>query len=488
MHERVAQSIETVLTDRLEDYYSELAHHYRHSGNTEKAIEYLQKAGQQAVQRSAYAEAIEQFSAAVELLPTLPETPERIQQELTLQIALGMPLILTKGYGVPEVARVYTRARKLYEQIGGSPPLLPVLFALWRFYFVRGAYQIAHELAEQFTPLVYGVQDPVLQLPAYLAPGITFFRLGEFATARKHLERGIELYNLSKERFSRSDTLIYGPDPGVLLLSYTAWTMGHLGHLDQALQRSHEAVSLAHELAHPISEAFALQFAATVHRFRGESRAAQERAEAVLTVAQQQGFPFWMAGGRFVRGWALVEQGQGQEGLEQMRQGIEAWRTIGIQTFGQPFVMLAEAYGKIGAPEEGFRLLVASLTEVRESGERWWEAELHRVKGELTLQQERQGAKGKGQQVKGTDPCSLLPGAQGEAEACLHKSLDIARQQNAKWLELRAALRLSRLWLQQGKREEAHNLLTEVYEWFTEGFNTADLRAARELLNELVVS
>ncbi|MBI3757326.1 MAG: AAA family ATPase [Deltaproteobacteria bacterium] len=493
IHERVARGIEAVLTDRLEDHYSELAHHYSHSGNTEKAIEYLQKAGQQAVQRSAYAEAIEQFSSALELLQTLPDTPKRVQQELTLQIALGMPLILTKGYGVPEVARVYTRARKLYEQIGGSPQLLPVLFSLWRFYFVRGAYQIAHELAEQFTPLVQGVQDPTLLLPAYLAPGMTFFRLGEFATAREHLERGVELYNLHKERFSRSDTLIYGPDPGVLFLSYTAWTVGHLGYLDQALQRSQEAVSLAHELAHPISEAFALQFAATVHRFRGESRAAQERAEAVLTVAQQQGFPFWMAGGTFVRGWALAEQGRGQEGMAQMRQGIEAWRTIGIQTFGQPFVMLAEVCGKTGEPEEGFRLLIESLTEVRQSGERWWEAELHRVKGELTLQskisfrqvQDKSQRDQKKSESPSTQHATPHPQAEAEAEESFLKAIDIARRQQAKWPELRAALCLSRLWLQQRKREEARALLTEVYEWFTEGFDTADLQAAKELLNEL---
>ncbi len=495
LHERVAQSIEVVLADRLEDRYSELAHHYSQSGNVEKAVKYLQKAGQQAVQRSAYTEAIEHLSAALALLQTLPETLERAQRELTLQIALGVPLILTKGYGVPEVAHVYTRARRLYEQIGGSPQLLPVLFSLWRFYFVRGAYPIAHELADQFTPLVQGVQDPTLLLPAHLAPGMTFFRLGEFATAREHLERGIDLYNLHRDRFTRSATLIYGPDPGVLFLSYTAWVTGHLGYLNQALQRSQEAVALAHELAHPISEAFALQFAATVHRFRGESHEAQAHAEAVLALAQEQGFPFWVAGGTFVRGWALAEQGQGAEGMTQMHQAIEAWRAIGIQTFGQPFVMLAEVCGKIGDPEEGSRLLVESLTEVRQSGERWWEAELHRVRGELILQQERQKAKGRDQKpvlspVEGAKisnsqhPTPSSP-AEIEAEACFLKSLEISRRQQSKWPELRAALSLSRLWSQQGKRDEARELIIKVYNWFTEGLETKDLQEAKALLHEL---
>jgi predicted ATPase len=320
---------------------------------------------------------------------------------------------------------------------------------------------------------------------------MTLFRLGEFATALEHMERGVALYHRHRERFTRSATLIYGPDPGVLFLSYTAWTMGHLGYLDQALQRSREAVALAHELAHPISEAFALQFAATVHRFRGESAEAQASAEAVLAVAENQGFPFWVAGGTFVRGWALAEQGRGEEGVAQMRQGIAAWRAISIQTFGQPFVMLAEICGKVGDPEEGFRLLVESLAEVRQSGECWWEAELHRVKGEILLAQEIKNQRSKIKSQKSESPNAQLlepsPSAEvaQEVEACFRKALDIARQQNAKWPELRAALGLSRLWLTQERREEARALLTPVYSWFTEGFATKDLREAKELLRAL---
>jgi class 3 adenylate cyclase/predicted ATPase len=488
LHEHIAQSIEEVFRDRLEDHYSELAHHYSHSGNTEKAIEYLRQAGQQAVQRSAYAEAIAQFTTALSLLETLPDTSERARRELTLQIALGVPLIITKGYGVPEVSRVYTRARQLYEQVGSSPQLLPIQFALWRFYFVRGAYQIAYELAEQFTRLAPEVNDPLLLLSAHMAPGMTFFRLGEFSTAREHLEQGIELYRQYKDRLSRFDTLLYSQDPGVMFLCYTAWTLSHLGYLDQALKRSREALTLAHELAHPVSIAFALQFTATVHRFRGESRAAQEHAEAVLTLAQEQGFPFWIAGGTFVRGWAVAEQGQPEEGKAQMCQGIAAWRAIGIETFGQPSVMLAEVCGKAGKPEDGFRLLVDSLTEVRQSGERWWEAELHRVKGELILQQETKDW------ILETSPFSphtsslnlqVSNEAALEAEGDFRKALDIARRQKAKWLELRTALRLSRLWVRQGKREEGRALLAEIYHWFTEGFETADLLAAKALLDEL---
>jgi predicted ATPase len=481
LHEHIAQGIEARFADRLEDHYSELAHHYSHSGNAEKAIEYLRQAGQQAVQRSAYTEAINQLTTALSLLETLPDTPERARRELTLQIALGIPLIITKGYAVPEVARVYTRARQLYKQIGGSPQLLPIQFALWRFYFVRGAYQIAYELAEQFTQMVQEADDPSLLLPAHLAPGMTFFRLGEFATAREHLERGIELYGQYKNQLNRFDTFLYSQDPGVMFYCYTAWTLAHLGYLDQALRRSQEALALAHERSHPVSIAFALQFTATVHRFRGESRAAQAHAEAVLALAQEQGFPFWIAGGTFVRGWALAEQGQIAEGKSLMSQGIDAWRAIGIETFGQPFIMLAEVCGKANEPEEGFRLLVESLREVRQSGEHWWEAELHRVKGELTLQQEG----GDWGLETAALASSLSDKVLLEAERDFLKALDIARRQNAKWPELRTAVRLSRLWARQGKKEAGRKLLADIHAWFSEGFETGDLRAAKALLDEL---
>src|SRR5713101_1589474 len=389
LHERTAQGIEEVFGNRLEDYYSELVHHYSHRGNTEKAIQYLQMAGQQAVQHSAYTEAISHLTVAIELLATLPDTPARARQELALQIALGTPLVITKGYGVPEVAKVYTRVRELYQQVENPSQFLSVFFALWRFYFVRGAYQTAHELAEQFTHQAQGIQDPALLLPAQLVPGLTLFRLGEFASARTHLEQGIALYDPEKHRIDRAGAFVYGQDPGLMCLSYAAWILWHLGYPDQALKRGQQALSLAHELAHPFSLAFALQFIASVHRFRREGRAVQERAEAVIALAREQGFPYWVAGGTFVLGLALVEQGQKEDGIAQIRQGIDAWKAMGIERMGQPSILLAEAYGEVGQAEAGLSLLAQALAEVQESGEQWWKAELYRIKGQLTLQQSR---------------------------------------------------------------------------------------------------
>jgi predicted ATPase len=192
-----------------------------------------------------------------------------------------------------------------------------------------------------------------------------------------------------QHRADRADAFLYGQDPVVVCLSWATWALWYLGYPDQALKRSHETLILAHELAHPYSLATALHFAAAVHRLRREGRAAQERAEAVIALASEQGFPHWLAGGTFLRGWALAEQGQGEEGIAQMRQGIAAWRALGVEQLGQPFVLLAEVCGKAGQTEEGLHLLATALAEVQKSGERWWEAELYRLKGELTLAQSR---------------------------------------------------------------------------------------------------
>ncbi len=467
---------------------------YSHSGNTGKAIEYLQKAGQQAVRRSAYEEAIGHLTSALELLKTLPETPQRARQELTLQIALGAPLVATKGYGVPEVAKVYTRARELYQQeVGDIPQFLPLLFGLWRFYSARGDFQTAHELAEQLLRSAQQVQDSTLLVPAHFAVGFTLFRLGELAAARRHLEQGITLYDPEKHHPDRADAFLYGQDPLVVCLSWASWALWYLGYPGQALESSRKALALAHELAHPFSLAFALQFAAVLHRLRREADVAQERAEAAIALASEQGFPYWAAGGMFVRGWALAERGEVEEGIAQMQQGIAAWRAAGATQFGQPFIVLAEVYGKNGRAQEGLSLLDEALTEVQNSKEHWWEAELHRVKGTLTLQSktslgqvpDKSQASQDRSEVPSTQHLAPNTQAEAEAEACFLKAIDLARRQSEKSLELRAVVGLSRLWQNQGQKAEARQLLAEVYDWFTEGLGTADLQEAKTLLEEL---
>jgi predicted ATPase len=478
LHERTAQAIEALFHSRLEDHYSELAQHYSRSGNTEKAIEYLHLAGQQAVQRSAHAEAISHLTTALELLQTLPDTPERAQQELTLQISLGVPLQATKGSGAPEVERVYTRARELCQQIGETPQLFLVLVGLHVFYLLRGEGRTTHELAQQILTLARRVQDPTLLLQAHRALGASLFWMGEFASAQTHLEQAITLYDPQRHR---SDVVLYGFDPGVVSLSLVAHALWYLGYPDQALKRSHQALTLAQELSHPDSMVFALSFASRIHHFRGEVQAAQERAEALLTLATEQGFVQWMAQAPLHLGWALTGQGQTEAGIAQLRQGLAAWRAIGAELGRTHYLAwMAQALGKAGQAEEGLSVLAEALAVADKNEERLYEAELYRLKGTLTLQKFQVS----GSKFQIADPRPLTPDPQAEAEACFHKAIEIARRQQAKSLELRAVMSLSRLWQQQGKKAEARQMLAEIYGWFTEGFDTADLKEARALLEE----
>jgi class 3 adenylate cyclase/predicted ATPase len=481
VHERAARAIEEVYRLRLEDHYNELAHHYSRSGNTQKAVDYLQLAGQQAVKRSANAEAIAHFNAALGLLKTLTDTPERAQQELDLQISLGPALITIKGWTVPEVERAYTRAQELCQQVGETAQLFPALWGLWVFYHVRGEHQTARELGEQLLNLAQRVQNPALLVEAHGALGYTLYCLGEFVSSREHLEQSLALYNPQQHH---SLAFLYGgADPGMLCLSQATWTLWMLGHPDQALQRNHEVLTLAQKLSHPHSLAFALGHAAALHQFRREAQAAQERAEAVITLSTEQGFPYWLAWGTILRGWALAEQGEAEEGSAQICQGLAAYRAPGGE-LRRPhfFTFLAEAYEKKGQVEEGLTVLAEALMLMNNTGECYWEAELYRLKGQLTLQ--RFQVSGSKFQVQNS-PASGVRSPESEAEECFLRAIEIARKQQAKSLELRAATSLARLWQQQDKKAEARALLAPVYQWFTEGFDTADLQDAKALLDEL---
>jgi class 3 adenylate cyclase/predicted ATPase len=480
LHERTAQAIETVFHSRLEDHYSELAHHYTRSGNTEKAIEYLHLAGQQAVQHSANAEAVSHLTTALELLKTLPDTPERTQHELALQIALGVPLRATKGIAAPEVESTYTRARELCRQIGETPQLFPVLQGLWGFYFGRAQYQTARELGEQCLALAQRVQDPALLVPSYSGLGDALRLLGEFAPAREYFEQGITLYDPQKHR---SLAFLYGVDPGVTCLSNAAFVLWYLGYPEQALKRSHEALTLAQGLSHPFSLGLALVFAAWLHQLRREGQAAQERAEAAMTLSTEQGFAEWLGAGSFLRSWVLAEQGQREEGIAQMRQALAAFQAVGMEV-ARPYYLarLAEAYGKAGQVKEGLTALAEALATVDKTEERIYEAELYRLQGQLTLQKfQVSGSKFQVQE----SPKSEVRSPESEAEECFLKAIEIARKQQAKSLELRAVVSLARLWQQQGKQKDAHQILAEIYGWFTEGFDTKDLQEAKMLLEIL---
>ncbi len=466
-HQQIVQVMEERFAETKETQPELLARHYTEAGLSAQAIPYWQRAGERASQRAAYVEAISHLTTGLALLQTLPDTPERTQQELDLQITLGPILMNTKGYGAPEVGKAYTRARELCQQIGETPQLFSVLYGLFAFYCGQMEHKTAHELGEQLLHLAQRLQDLDLLLEAHYVLGIASNMLGEFASARAHLKQSIALYDPRKHRFH---AFVYGQDPGVCARSEVVRTLWYLGYPDQALKTSHEAFILAQELSHPLSLAYALAFATVVHQLRREEQAAQERAETAITLSTEQGFLDYLTMGTIWRGWALAEQGQVEEGMAQIRQGLAAGHAVGAGAL-RPFslALLAEAYGKAGQTEEGLSALAEALAVVDKNGEREYEAELHRLKGSLTLQSKVQGPKSKVE----------------EAEECFLKAIEIARRQSAKAWELRAVMSLSRLWQQQGKTTEARQMLAEIYGWFTEGFDTKDLQEAKAMIEEL---
>jgi predicted ATPase/class 3 adenylate cyclase len=382
-HQQIAQVFAQHFPEVVATQPEVVAHHYTEAGLTTQAVPYWQRAGQRAVERSANVEAIAHFTKGLELLQTLPDIPERSQQDLDLQTTLGPALMATKGYASPEVEKAYTRARELCQQVGETPRLLRVLLGLEAYYVIRAELQTARELGEQCLPLAQRMQDLVGLLQTHYALEMALFHLGEFALARDHFEQGIALYNPQKRRSHRALQ-----DPGVACLSYASLVLWSLGYPEQALKRSHQALTLAQELSHPFSSAVALNWTAWLHQYRREAQLTQERAEAEIALSSEQGFPFWAAFGTTLRGWALAEQERGEEWITQIRQGMAAYRAIGSE-LGRPWflALLAEAYGKAGQAEEGLSALAEALAAVDKTGERCYEAELHRLKGTLTLKQ-----------------------------------------------------------------------------------------------------
>jgi predicted ATPase len=400
----------------------------------------------------------------VELVKALPETPGRARQELSLQIALGEALLATQGFTVPEAGRAFHRARELCEQAGEAPQVLRAWLGLYTFHMSRAEHERVDELVQDLLGLARGTGDAVHLLWAHAAMGEAAFWRGELLQAREHLEEALAHYD-SQELLSR-EFPSYQADPGVWALVALSWILWQRGYPEQALTRSQESLARARELSHPFSQATALLYANQVHWLRGESRAALEGAEALIAFSSEHGFLQYAGMGTLQRAAALADQGQLREGIAGMRAILETIRAEGT-TVGSPGMLafLAEAHGKAGQAQEGLALVAEAQKFVVKTGERVGEAEIHRTKGELLL--------------------AGSPSDQARGEACFREALAVARRQSAKSLELRAATGLARLWQQQGRKDEARELLAPIYDWFTEGFDTRDLKYARALLEEL---
>jgi serine/threonine protein kinase/predicted ATPase len=462
LHEEMGDELERLYDGQTEDIAPQLARHYLEAGIHEKAVDYLLQAGNKAIRLSAHSEAIDHLRRGLDLIHRLPEGLERDDKELALQIALGVPLQVTKGPGASEVGEAYSRARELYQVVGQPSQLYPAMWGLWRFYRSRADFQTARQLADELLTLTLEVGDPSLILQGHHAKWTTFIYLGEFEDALNHIEEGLALY--SPQQHHSDASLFSGHDLGVCAHTMASYALWMLGYPDKALERAKDALRLSQEFNHPSSLALSYEHLAGIHRFRREPEAAEAMALELIRVAKDMGSEYDEATGQVLLGWALVEQGQGEEGLDQIRQGLAKRRPLGTGLEdAHMLAVLAEALGKVGQMDEALLLLEELYLTIEETDQRFWEAEVHRLKGDLLA---RQGI-------------SL-----DEAEKALQEAIAAAARQGAKSLELRAAIDLERLYQQQGREEENRDRLSPLVEWFTEGYETPDFREAKALLDK----
>lgn len=460
-HQRIAEVLEAQFPQTAEAQPELIAHHFTEAGLARPAIGYWLRAAQRALQGSANLEAIAHLNHGLSLLESLPDPAERATQELALQISLGTALTAIRGYTAPEVEQAYSRARELAQQMGDAVQLFPVLMGLWGFYFVRAEHATARELAEQLVRIADQAPEADLHPHTGYVMGFTLFCIGEYAAAVPHLELGIARYDPARHRAYQVQ------DSGVGCRTTLSWVLRSLGHADQGQQRLQEALELAERLEHPFSIAFAHGVAAFTAQDHGQAELAQEHAEKALAVATEYGFPYWIASAGVVHGWALMAQGKGDEGtIATMRAFFNGLQGVGTEGF-MPYYrgMLAEACARAGKPQEGLSLLDEALEVIARTGERWVEAELHRLRGKLLLE--------------------LDEPDQTAAEQAFRRSLEVAREQQIRGVELRTAVTWGRRLQRQGRGVEAQRMLSELYSGFSEGFDTPVLQAARTLLEEL---
>jgi predicted ATPase len=407
-HQQIAQALTERFPETVETQPALLAYHYTEAGLITQAIPNWQRAGERAVQRSANTEAINHLTKGLELLQTLPDSPERIQQELTLQLALGTPLNVTRGFASSELAKVFTRARQLSQQVGETSRLGPVLYGLFAFYLGRAELPTARELGEQLLALAHRIQDPGTSLMSRFVMAVTLLKQGDFGKAREHAEQGMSLY----DRYREQRAVWWAHHFAVGCLDFLGRVLWLLGYPEQARRRTQEALTLAQEMALPLTQAEALSYAAWFHQALGERQAAAERAAALVTLCTEQGFLLWQASGTIVRGWALAEQGD-EEGMAQLEQGLADYRDTGAELMvPESLALLAAGYKSRDQVQEGLQVVAEALARVDRTGGREWEAELHRLKGTLTLQSRVQSPKTQ---------------AEEEAEGCFHRAIAIAR-------------------------------------------------------------
>ena len=462
LHARIARVLEQRFPEVAEGQPEVLARHCAEAGLTGEAVNYRHKAGRLAIQGSAMAEAVAHLTKALELLAGLADGWGRRQREFELQLTLGVALNAAKGWGSLDMGRAYARARELGRELGDSPQLFPALLGLWYFHENRAELESALEIGKELLGLAHVHGDEALELLGHRAIGNTLFFLSEFDAALPHLEKVIDSYIPLKHSIPLHDTT----DTRVSSRIFASWTLLMQGYLDRALRQAEQALALGRELARPYNLAYALHVNCVFHQIRGDPAVVEELSAALVSLAAEQDFPHFLGTGAFFRGWARSAGGDADVGVQEMHRGLTAKRATGAE-LKVPYYLgvLAEVHVKIGRPAEALPLLAEALETVERTGERWFEPELYRLKGEALVANKFVGI--------------------AEVEAYILEAIELARSRGAKLWELRAAILLARLWRDQGRAAKAHQLLAPVYGWFIEGFDSPDLRAAQALLDEL---
>jgi len=460
LHRQIGLRLEAGYGQAARTIAAELATHFVRGRDRPRAVHYLELAAEQALNRSAHREAIELLKHGLDMLRHLPDTPGRTEHELALQAMLAPALIATQGWGSPQAERAYLRARDLCTTLGGSRQRDRVLFGLAIMLEYRAEYQQSAELIEKQLRIDRR-KGRELVVESYDLLACSLFHQGLFTAALNQAEQGLNLFD-PQQRYALIAR--FGENPGVRCHIWSALSLWFLGYPDQALDRARLAVNKAQE--HLYTLAHAQTQLACIHQLRGEHHLAQQYAEMAVAVATEQAFPYRVADGKILQGWAIAVQGQVEDGIRLLREGLDVCRKMGaLLDYPYFLALLADACSRAGQVDEGLIALTGAQAMVLNSRSFYYEAELHRLKGSLLLQTSREA---------NID----------DAEVYFTEALAVARRQQAKSLELRAAVSLARLWQQQGKQAEAHHLVAEACSWFTEGYDTVDLQQARAFLQE----
>jgi tetratricopeptide (TPR) repeat protein len=459
LHERTGEAIEALFKDRIDDHLTELAHHYSRSANTRKAVEFLFRAGTQAAARLAYSEAVTQLSSALELLKHLPDGAERVRLELSVQSALGSSLANAKGWASAELEPVYARARELCAQIRDPALVFGAFYGQWLACHWKLELNRALELADELLAAAEDAKDGAMLMVGNMARGVALLQLGNSGSAIQHLEKALAAFDLRQPLSAELEQWRLGS-----FFFLHSGLLG-IGYPDRASAISREMLEVAQRSSAPFVLAQASTYAAFHNLTGGNPTAAQKHAEEAMVLTEELGIVSLSAMATSCYGAALVAQGRYEEGVAGLRQGISAWRATGGGSYTWPLNYLAIGLTGIGRPLEGLQVLEEGFASLAKTGEQIASPYVHHVKGRLLLAQN--------------------PPDAAEAERCFRAAIEIARRQSTRIAELRATTSLARLLASQGQRDEARAMLTGIYNWFTEGFDTADLKDAKALVDEL---